>query len=142
MQNHKFKINPLSAALKTALLTTAGLMALNLSAAEEAEGEDAAETEDKIIITGSRIRRSGFDNDEPIEIILADDAQYQGIESVGELLRQSTLGSGSPQVTSASSTAFVQNGGTGTNTLSLRGLGIFVGKPFGSLITSSVSLYH
>ena len=123
MKNHNFKVNPLSAALKAALLTTVGLMAFNLSAAEEAEGEDEATDEDKIIITGSRIRRSGFDNDEPIEIIMADDAQYQGIESVGELLRQSTLGSGSPQVTSASSTAFVQNGGTGSNTLSLRGLG-------------------
>ncbi|MCP4270591.1 MAG: TonB-dependent receptor [Gammaproteobacteria bacterium] len=118
-----FQLNKLSIALKSVLVTSAGLITFNLNAAEEANKSDEAEEETTVVITGSRIRRSGFDNDEPIEIIIADDAQYAGIESVGELLRQSTVSSGSPQVTSASSTAFVQNGGTGSNTLSLRGLG-------------------
>jgi len=122
-EKKEFKLNPLSVALKTALVTTATLVALNLNAAEESDEEEKAEEEHTVTITGSRIRRGGFDNDTPIEVIMADDAQYAGIESVGELLRQSTISSGSPQVTSASSTAFVQNGGTGTNTLSLRGLG-------------------
>ena len=39
------------------------------------------------------------------------------------MLQTTTVASGSPQVTSASSTAFVQAGGVGAETLSLRGLG-------------------
>ncbi|MEL0068801.1 MAG: TonB-dependent receptor plug domain-containing protein, partial [Gammaproteobacteria bacterium] len=116
------RLNPLASAMRGLLLTTTGLLALNLNAAEAQEGDEADE-ESTIIITGSRIRRDGFDNDEPIEIISADDARFQGMESVGELLRAATIASGSPQVTSAISSEDVTAGGVGANTISLRGLG-------------------
>jgi iron complex outermembrane receptor protein len=45
------------------------------------------------------------------------------MESIGELLRSATIASGSPQVTAAISSEGVSNGGSGANTISLRGLG-------------------
>lgn len=90
--------------------------------AEVTESEVELE-EEKIVITGSRIRRGGFDNAEPIDVILANDARIQGMESIGELLRSATIASGSPQVTAAISSEGVSNGGSGANTISLRGLG-------------------
>ncbi|MCW8875783.1 MAG: TonB-dependent receptor [Kangiellaceae bacterium] len=119
----KLKHSPLHKAITSTLATALGLSSLNMAVQAAEEGENAEEEGDKIIVVGSRIRRDGIDNAEPIEIISAADAKLQGIDSVGALLRASTLASGSPQVTAASSTAFVQNGGTGTETLSLRGLG-------------------
>src|SRR5262249_20774520 len=53
----------------------------------------------------------------------ADQADTKGLADVASLLRDSTVASGSPQVTAITSTAFVQNGGTGVDTISLRGLG-------------------
>jgi iron complex outermembrane receptor protein len=92
--------------------------------AQEAEvTEEEQAVEEKIVITGSRIRSGGFDEARPVDIILADSAIGQGITDLGSLLRNSTVASGSSQVTAASSTAFVQNGGGGSQTLSLRGLG-------------------
>ena len=92
--------------------------------AQEAEvTEEQVEEEEKIVITGSRIRGGGFDDARPVDIIFADTAINQGITDLGSLLRNSTIASGSQQVTAASSTAFVQNGGEGSQTVSLRGLG-------------------
>jgi outer membrane receptor protein involved in Fe transport len=90
--------------------------------ATDTEAETDKE-EEKIVITGSRIRSGGFDEARPVDIIMSDTAITQGIGDLGALLRNSTVASGSQQVTAASSTAFVQDGGTGTQTLSLRGLG-------------------
>jgi iron complex outermembrane recepter protein len=102
-------------------------LAANASAAfaQEAETSDepANNSEEKIVITGSRIRSGGFEEARPVDIILADTAVGKGLGDIGALLRSSTVASGSQQVTAASSTAFVQNGGEGSQTLSLRGLG-------------------
>ncbi|MSQ91923.1 MAG: TonB-dependent receptor [Gammaproteobacteria bacterium] len=78
---------------------------------------------DEVAVTGSRIRHDIYSSANPVDVIVADSASAQGVASVSALLQSSTAASGSPQVTSASSTAFVQAGGTGANTLSLRGLG-------------------
>jgi iron complex outermembrane receptor protein len=92
--------------------------------AQEADVTEAeVEVEEKIVITGSRIRGGGFDDARPVDIIFGDAAINQGITDLGSLLRNSTIASGSQQVTAASSTAFVQNGGEGSQTVSLRGLG-------------------
>ena len=123
MKTNHSKFSPVHKAITSTLATALGLSCINGQVIAAEEEENADDEGDKIIVVGSRIRRDGIDNAEPIEIISADEAKLQGIDSVGALLRSSTLASGSPQVTSATSTAFVQNGGTGTNTLSLRGLG-------------------
>src|SRR5690606_10569551 len=59
----------------------------------------------------------------PMEVITADMASARGISDVASLLQTSTVAAGSPQVTPAISAISVVNGGLGTSTLSLRGLG-------------------
>ena len=111
---------PLAHAIGFALAANAiGVFAQETDATEALQKKD----EEKIVITGSRIRSGGFDEARPVDIIVADSAINQGLSDIGALLRNSTVASGSAQVTAASSTAFVQNGGEGTETLSLRGLG-------------------
>ena len=75
------------------------------------------------IVTGSYLVNNTFNSAAPIDVLIADDAKLEGIADVGELLQSATVASGSPQVTSASTTEFVQEGGIGANTISLRGLG-------------------
>jgi iron complex outermembrane receptor protein len=77
----------------------------------------------EVAVTGSRIRHDVYSSPNPVDIIVPENAAAQGIGSVSELLQTSTVAAGSPQVTAASSTAFVEAGGTGAQTLSLRGLG-------------------
>ena len=93
------------------------------AAQDSANDEEENESLDKIVVIGSKIRTDEMNDTVPLEVIIARDAIDRGITSIGALLRESTLASGSSQVTSATSTAFVQNGGTGVETLSLRGLG-------------------
>lgn len=78
---------------------------------------------EEVLVTGSRISRDVFSSSSPMDVIQMDVAEVQGIGDIATLLQTTTVAAGSPQVTAASSTAFVQNGGTGAATLSLRGLG-------------------
>jgi iron complex outermembrane receptor protein len=87
---------------------------------EEAAASTAIE---EIVTTGSRIRKDVFTSSAPMDVVDVGKASIQGIANVGELLQRNTAASGSPQVTSAITAEFVQNGGLGANTLSLRGLG-------------------
>ena len=87
--------------------------------------EDVAGDEKKldvVRVTGSRLS-SEYTAVAPIQILSTDEALLEGIADVGALLQTATVAAGSPQVTAASSSAFVQNGGVGTETVSLRGLG-------------------
>ncbi len=82
------------------------------------------ESEEKIIVTGSRIRRpNAFSSPDPVSIINPELARAQGQFNTSEMLQSSPIASGSPQITSAISSAFVTNGGIGAETVSLRGLG-------------------
>lgn len=114
------KLKPLYKAVSCALALSTLAMPV-YSAEQESEGEEAEA--ERIVVTGSRIRVDEANDTVPIEVILAEDAIDRGLTDVGSLLRESTLASGSPQVTAATSTEFVQSGGTGAETLSLRGLG-------------------
>ena len=87
------------------------------------EYDDEVTITEEVIVTGSRIRKDVFSSSTPIDMVFTENAVVQGIVDVGDLLQSTTIAAGSPQVTSATSTAFVQNGGTGVQTLSLRGLG-------------------
>jgi len=88
--------------------------------AQEAAQEQKLET---VLVTGTRIRHDGFSSSQPMDVVSPDVAALQGVGDVTRMLQTSTIAAGSPQVTAATSTAFVQNGGTGAQTLSLRGLG-------------------
>ena len=118
------KKTPIATAISIALangslLLSGTALAQAIEDAEEAKS-DAIE---EIIATGSRIRKDVFSSSSPMDVIDIDEASVQGIANVGELLQNSTVAAGSPQVTAALSAAFVENGGIGTSTISLRGLG-------------------
>ena len=83
----------------------------------------ASEAGQPIVVTGSRIRRDEFSSTSPISVIDPEIGAKQGQNSVAELIQSSPIAAGSSQVTSAISSAFVTNGGAGTETISLRGLG-------------------
>jgi len=112
---------PLALAISIALANGS----LMMSTPVLAQDEGAADTEaiEEIITTGSRIRKDVFTSSAPMDVIDVGQASIQGIANVGELLQRNTAAAGSPQVTSAISSEFVSNGGLGTSTLSLRGLG-------------------
>ena len=90
---------------------------------QNAAVEDEEAQVEEIMVTGSRIKRDGFSSSSPMDVVQAADATRMGHPDLASMLRSSTIAAGAQQVTSASSTAFVQNGGAGTQTLSLRGLG-------------------
>lgn len=84
---------------------------------------ESAPSNETIFVTGSRIRRTEFNNPDPIAIIDPDLAQAQGQFSTADMLQSSPIASGSAQITSVISSAFVTDGGVGAETISLRGLG-------------------
>src|SRR5712671_6196636 len=87
---------------------------------------DAAATSDnleEVVVTGSRIHQDIYSSSAAVDIVAPEKAVQKGVTDLASALQTTTVASGSPQVTAASSTAFVQNGGIGAETLSLRGLG-------------------
>ncbi|MEX2124351.1 MAG: TonB-dependent receptor [Woeseia sp.] len=113
---------PLASAIS--LVLAAGALGIgNQVLAQEAEEEVQELAPEEIVVTGSRIRKDVFTSSAPMDVIDIGEASVAGIASVGELLQTNTVASGSPQVTAATSFEFVQNGGLGASTLSLRGLG-------------------
>lgn len=115
--------------LKNATLARAISCVIATSAlgAAESQAQDPSAVEPtelgEVAVTGSRIRHDAYSASQPIDIVVPENAASQGISSVSGMLQTSTVAAGSPQVTSATSTAFVQAGGIGAQTLSLRGLG-------------------
>jgi iron complex outermembrane receptor protein len=93
-----------------------------LATADEQPKADDTEVE-ALVVTGSRIKRSEFNSPDPIQVISAETGRMQGIGNTAALLQSSTIASGSPQITAAVSSAFVTDGGPGSETISLRGLG-------------------
>ncbi len=115
------KKTPLASAISTIL--AAGAFSAPVLAQDNAEYLEEDGTIEEVITTGSRIRKDAFTSSSPMDIIDVQEASVQGIANIGQLLQSNTLAAGSPQVTSATSFQFVQNGGLGASTLSLRGLG-------------------
>lgn len=85
--------------------------------------EEEASVQEKVVITGSRIARNEFTSPVAIDVLSADEAKIEGLGDVAALLQTSTAASGSSQINAAVANEFVSNGGTGAETLSLRGLG-------------------
>lgn len=97
--------------------------------AQETASEDEATTtttttakEDAIVVTGSRIRRDEFSTAEPITVITSEEITQGGFSNTAEALQSGAVTQGSGQINSYFS-GFVVDGGTGANTLGLRGLG-------------------
>lgn len=88
----------------------------------QVDQESQVDSGDEVIVTGSRIRQSTFSSPVSMDVLTVEDAKIGGIADIAGLLQTATAASGSNQVTSAVSTAFVTQGGVGSETVGLRGL--------------------
>jgi len=95
------------------------LMAGPAFAQEGTAPQDAAEGDQAIVVTGSRIARSGFDQPTPVTVVGADMLERQAVVSVAQALND--LPSFRPQATPATTAIFTNN--IGASTADLRGLG-------------------
>ncbi|HEX2138676.1 MAG TPA: TonB-dependent receptor plug domain-containing protein, partial [Woeseiaceae bacterium] len=118
-KKHSPALKPLAAAVLAALYPVAPAMAQD----SDGNREEEAGNVEQIVVTGSRIRTDTFSSAAPMEVVTTEMADVRGIADVASLLQTSTVAAGSPQVTPALSSVNVVNGGLGTSTLSLRGLG-------------------
>jgi iron complex outermembrane receptor protein len=93
-------------------------------AQQEAQpSSDVEATElDTVTVTGSLLRRKEYESVSPIQVITADTNVALGQVNPAEFLQKSSVGAGETQITNQFG-GFVVEGGTGVQTLSLRGLG-------------------
>jgi iron complex outermembrane receptor protein len=127
----------------------AGFAAVSMTGAaayaqsEDEEDEDdapppprAQQTSDRIVVTGSLLRRDEFTSSAPIQVITAEIASIEGLIDTAQILQDSSIAAGSQQINTQFG-GFIVNGGPGVQTVSLRGLGaqrtliLFNGRRFG-----------
>ncbi|MCF6194553.1 MAG: TonB-dependent receptor plug domain-containing protein, partial [Kangiellaceae bacterium] len=124
-----FKRSMLRTAVRSALAfsVVAGLGVNTASAAEE---EEAEENEQRILVTGSRIRRDEFGSPSPIQILTTEDAKKAGVTTIAEMLQRISMANGAQidaTINTNSGTANATEpppaGGVGSQNVGLRGLG-------------------
>ncbi len=89
-------------------------------ATTQQDGKDSAKTLDTIVVTGSRIRQTDVETAQPVQMILREDIEKQGFQSVGDIL-QNVSAVGTPPISRASPLSAGQN--AGGVYISLRNLG-------------------
>jgi iron complex outermembrane receptor protein len=117
----------LSSSAAVALFTGATLSQAWAQTAPAATPAPAAEEEEKsdekVVVTGSRLRKDEFTSSSPVQVIDPAVAERKGDVDTAATIQSAPVAAGSAQITSAISSAFVTNGGPGASTVSLRGLG-------------------
>ncbi len=96
-------------------------IATEASEVEDGPKSDEATTLDRVTVTGSLISRLGFDTISPVQVITADTSISVGQLDTASILQTTSVAAGSTQISNQFS-GFVIEGGTGTQSLSLRGL--------------------
>ncbi len=86
-----------------------------------AQNNEAAKDDTTITVTGSRIRRDEYSSVEPLTVIDKEEMTQAGFSSAAEVLQSVGVTGGGAQINNYFA-GFVVNGGTGANTLGLRGL--------------------
>jgi len=109
------KRNPIAKAIKLALFASATVSAFSAPAVFAEEEEEAKDQ--KITITGSRIKRTDLESASPVTVISREDMELSGLTDVGALLQSIPSMSGSPIGTTTN------NGGNGSVLVDLRGMG-------------------
>ena len=109
------KRNPLTRAVRNALIASAAVAVAMPSVvyAEEAEEEE----ENKVVITGSRIKRTDIESASPVTVLDRADLELSGLTDIGDMLQSIPSMSGSPIGTTTN------NGGNGSVLIDLRGMG-------------------
>ncbi|MCY4096206.1 MAG: TonB-dependent receptor plug domain-containing protein [Gammaproteobacteria bacterium] len=91
-------------------------MTFTVNAQQEGDQEET-ESLEEVIVTGSRIVRVELEGSSPVQVFDRIDIERSGETSLGELLREM------PSVAGGAQTTQINNGGDGTNRVSLRGIG-------------------
>lgn len=111
--------NHLSGALALAMCASASASyAQDTAAPETGETADPAEESGAIVVTGSRVARTGFDNPTPTTVVSSEQIANSGLNDIGDILLQS------PQISvglGASNDTFQRD--IGATFINLRGLG-------------------
>jgi iron complex outermembrane recepter protein len=110
------KRNPIANAVRTALFATAAAGVIAAPTTFAAEGDEAAADEQKVTITGSRIKRTDIETASLVSITPAEEIKLSGFTRIEDLMNSL------PQV-EAAQTSFIANGATGTASIDLRGMG-------------------
>lgn len=88
---------------------------------QDAAAEEEEEFEE-VIVTGSRIRQSEFSSSSPVQIINMETTSLAGLVDISDILQQTTIAGNASQLNNFY-TGFVVDGGSGNNSVDLRGLG-------------------
>ena len=114
---------PLYVALASCLYGSVA-MAQDAPAKDQADEAKKSEPKDleKVTVTGSLLKRLEYDTTSPVQVITADTSVAVGQIDTAEFLQKSSVAAGSTQI-SQQFAGFVIEGGTGVQTVSLRGLG-------------------
>jgi len=107
-----------SAAMVGGLTLTGQVLAQDQ--APEAEEDNTLE---EVIVTGSRLARTGFDAATPMDVVNVQQGISLGFSDVNEMLISTPALAGSNQMTDVLSGILGANGGEGVQTADLRGLG-------------------
>ncbi|MCB1576699.1 MAG: TonB-dependent receptor [Xanthomonadales bacterium] len=105
-----------------AALATLPALAQEESGAETAAGEKAVTTMDKIVVTGSRIKRVDGETALPVEVITREEISKRGVTTAAELVR--TLSANTAPLTDGASITDGTSGQRGFNGANLRGIGV------------------
>jgi iron complex outermembrane receptor protein len=92
-------------------------------AQDQVAAVDEAEELEEVIVTGSRLTRSGFESATPMDVINVREGVELGYVDVADMLMSSPALAGSDQMTSVMSGILGANGGEGVQTADIRGLG-------------------
>ncbi|KRA84516.1 TonB-dependent receptor plug domain-containing protein [Altererythrobacter sp. Root672] len=119
------RVRPISPFQATSLIAVAAMLSLAVPASAQSESSTPqAETDepvegDPIVVTGSRIARSGFTAPTPVTILGEEQIARQGASNIAQVLND--IPAFRPQSTPATTAIFVSN--LGASTADLRGLG-------------------
>jgi len=107
--------------LKFALCASSSLLALNVAAHAAAPQTAAEPNLEEVIVTGSRIQLSGYEQPTPVSVISTEQIQNAAPQNIADYVSQMPVvtGSASPQ----SSNTGISAHSAGLSTLTLRGLG-------------------
>jgi len=106
LNNKLFKLSKLALAI-----SSLSLLSINVQA------EDGAGEVERIEVTGSRIKRADMEGANPVQILGREELVASGITNVGDILQEI------PSVAGAGTNTAINNGGSGSVRVSLRGLG-------------------
>lgn len=88
----------------------------------DADQVAADASKNEVVVTGSRIRRDEYSIAEPITVVGKDEITQAGFISVTDALQSNAITQGTSQINNTYG-GLVTDGGSGANTLGLRGLG-------------------